>query len=80
LGSFAAFMALIITLSSAQGARRADPDQRTVSLTTLASAWLAFAALGWRAASPRTAATAARLVLYVPRLPVAVTSLKHKAD
>jgi hypothetical protein len=79
LGSFAAVMALIITLSSAQGARRADPDQRTVSLTTLASAWLGREARLARR-TLRTAATAARLVLNVPRLPVAVTSLKHKAN
>lgn len=53
-GTFGAILALVITLSSAhKKVGSAVLTNATVSLTMLASAWLAFAALGWRAARNR---------------------------
>jgi hypothetical protein len=53
-GTFGAIMAMVITSSPAHkppGSPLLTPT--TVSLLTLASAWLCFAALGWRAARNR---------------------------
>ena len=53
-GSFAAVVALVITLSPAHKSVGGPIlTNTTVSLAMLASAWLSFAALGWRAAKNR---------------------------
>ncbi len=53
-GAFGAFMAMIITLSPAhKSAGSPILTNATVSLVMLATAWLSFAALGWRAARNR---------------------------
>lgn len=53
-GAFAATLALVITLSPAhKSAGGSILTNSTVSLATLATAWLAFAGLGWRAARNR---------------------------
>jgi hypothetical protein len=53
-GSFAAVMAIVITLTHAHKPVGSPVlTNATVSLLMLASAWLAFAALGWRAARNR---------------------------
>lgn len=54
VGSFGAIVALVITLSPAhKTAGGPILTNATVSLVILASAWLSFAALGWRAAKNR---------------------------
>lgn len=54
LGTFGAILALIITLSPAHKTVGGPIlTNATVSLSMLASAWLCFAALGWRAARNR---------------------------
>ena len=54
LGAFGAVVAIYITLSPAhKAAGSAILTNATVSLLMLASAWLAFAAFGWRAARNR---------------------------
>ncbi|MEO8453969.1 MAG: DUF2306 domain-containing protein [Sphingomicrobium sp.] len=53
-GTFGAIVALVITLSPAHKAAGSPIlTNATVSLVTLATAWLCFAALGWRAARNR---------------------------
>jgi hypothetical protein len=54
IGGFGAVMALLITLSPAHKAAGSTVlTNSTISLSMLATAWLAFAALGWRAARNR---------------------------
>ena len=54
LGTFGAILALVITLSTAHKTVGGPIlTNATVSLSMLASAWLCFAALGWRAARNR---------------------------
>jgi hypothetical protein len=54
VGSFGAIVAIIITSSSAHKAAGGPIlTNATMSLLTLATAWLCFAALGWRAARNR---------------------------
>ena len=53
-GAFGAIVAVIVTLSPAHKAAGSPVlTSVSVSLTTLATAWLCFAALGWRAARNR---------------------------
>jgi len=64
LGSFGAIVALAITLSTAhKPAGGPVLTNATVSLVMLASAWLSFAVLGWRAAKNRRFASHAHWMI-----------------